>query len=159
MKIIFLDIDGVLNNGFIHDDCGSAIIDRFSIIRLNTLIDAFTKVVLISAWRYMVLNGAMTIVGFDHLMRTHGLKKHSIIDCVCSDEEIPHRLDQIKKWLKGHPEQDVTSFVIIDNIDPTNYYGPFEALRVKPVNGLSGGDVMKANEIFTHFEQLLNKII
>ena len=74
MKIIFLDIDGVLNqhqrfeNGFtgIHLEC---------VQRLNTLLEAIpeAQLVITSAWRYLMLGSQMTTNGFEYMLITHGV--------------------------------------------------------------------------------------
>lgn len=73
-KILFLDIDGVLNahrqlpSGY----CG---IDRAKAEWLNAVLyfvpDA--KLVISSAWRYMMLRGDMTLKGFEYLLLVHGV--------------------------------------------------------------------------------------
>jgi len=74
MKIIFLDIDGVLNDHEITAGgcCG---IKLDSVKRLNRLLFAVpsAQIVLISAWRYMILCKDMTIKGMEYLLQTHGL--------------------------------------------------------------------------------------
>lgn len=71
-RVLFLDVDGVLNgherhaNGF----CG---IDCRKVELLNELVAAVgCRIVLVSAWRYMILNGAMTLEGFRHLLAING---------------------------------------------------------------------------------------
>jgi hypothetical protein len=52
----------------------SCLIDRECVQRLNRVFKAVDcEVVLSSAWRYMILGGAMSLSGFSYMLRTHGL--------------------------------------------------------------------------------------
>lgn len=100
MKLLFLDIDGVLNSHDANADhiCG---IHADKITRLNRLVELTgAEVVISSAWRYMILNGAMSVSGFRHMLMTHGLASFvKIVGCTVSDEEIAERGDQIAAFL------------------------------------------------------------
>lgn len=75
MKLLFLDIDGVLNDhtrmasGYctIHTDKGDL---------LNQILDAHSdvQIVISSAWRYLVTGSHMTVKGFENMLLTYGLK-------------------------------------------------------------------------------------
>jgi hypothetical protein len=110
MKYIFLDIDGVLNGhaAFENHYCGikPECVDAF-----NKLLDHFfnAKIVIASAWRYMIIKGTMTLKGFEYLLLSHGIN--------CSGKVLSHtredtdavepRIDQILDWLKENdPECD-----------------------------------------------------
>lgn len=116
-RVIFLDIDGVLNDhkklpGSVY--CG---IDADKVARLNRLLSlSGASVVLISAWRYM-LNSAMTLKGFEYLLNTHGVyqDREWLYGQCCTDDKIAERDCQIRDWLNGH--QGVKQWVIIDD-DP-----------------------------------------
>lgn len=108
---LFLDIDGVLNGHKAHANsfCG---IDPGCRDRMNAIFDEFDPdVVIHSAWRYLVLNGSMTIDGFAHMLATHGLKvyrpgtlKHRIMDVTRMDMDKGSecdRADQIREHAKG----------------------------------------------------------
>ena len=106
MKVLFLDIDGVLNshtklaNGY----CG---IEPKQVEMLNCLLDDIPdlKLVISSAWRYLVLNDSMSVVGFENLLLTHGIKcLDRVIDVLPKDyplEEYPNggRERLIEKWI------------------------------------------------------------
>jgi hypothetical protein len=114
MKVLFLDIDGVLNGHEWMAEAGSCAIDRACVQRLNRVLYATdAELVISSAWRYMILNGAMTFDGFQYLLRTHGLAGSAKIrDTTTSDEHVEGRANQIAHYLKlRHP----ASFVIIDD--------------------------------------------
>lgn len=85
MKIIFLDIDGVLNNHQFNEVAGSCIIQQDSVQCLNSIMHLTgARIAVSSAWRYMRTGGrrgipSMTDDGFKYMMQTHGLMKNSII--------------------------------------------------------------------------------
>jgi hypothetical protein len=74
MKYLFLDIDGVLN---CHESdpevlCGQIHKDKVAL--LNDVLRATeARVVLSSAWRYIVHRGEATLAGMDWLLRSHGV--------------------------------------------------------------------------------------
>lgn len=74
MKVLFLDIDGVLNGHEFDDEAQSCNINRACVKRLSRVVrETGCKIVLSSAWRYMIHGGQMTMLGFSYMMRTHGL--------------------------------------------------------------------------------------
>lgn len=88
--LLFLDVDGVANgherhtNGYcgIRPDCAE---------RLNRILNAVpeAQLVISSSWRYLVLNGSMTLQGFENLLLTHGLSVHGRLHGVTvSDERV-----------------------------------------------------------------------
>ena len=73
MKIIFLDIDGVLNQ---TGNAASLPFDPNCVMYLNHVIkETGAHIVISSAWRYQILEGHMTLKGFEFLMKTHGLDR------------------------------------------------------------------------------------
>lgn len=77
MRLLFLDIDGVLNDhsALPSGYCGIqyALAERLNCI-LSAVPDA--QIVVSSAWRYMILEGAMTLKGFGYVLSMHGVKSH-----------------------------------------------------------------------------------
>ena len=123
LKIIFLDIDGVLNDHgrMMNLYCG---IQKDKVEHLNKIIDATDcKIVISSAWRYMILGGEMTTKGFEYMLLTHGLKCHNrIIACTLSDEDIPtrglqisYRIEKLKSYIK-----EEFKYVVIDDLNEEN---------------------------------------
>jgi len=113
MRIIFLDIHGVLND---HDDLT---IHKNKIVLLNSiLMETGAKIVLTSSWRYMVHKGDMTIDGLNYLFLTHGLKNMPLIDVIEADSPKSNlsRGQMILRWLKNCRET-IESFVILDDLD------------------------------------------
>jgi hypothetical protein len=105
MKIIFLDIDGVLNcKKTANPRKLPYVVDRRLLARFKRLLDRTgAKVVLSSTWRY----------------DPAGLfsAKHWGIPFVGATPDMPKRprRDEICAWLKKHPK--VTRFVVIDDED------------------------------------------
>lgn len=75
MKFLLLDIDGVLNGHERHENsyCG---IHPEMVNELDRIVgETDCKIILISAWRYMILGGSMTLKGFTHMLATHGASR------------------------------------------------------------------------------------
>ena len=118
MSLIFLDIDGVLNAHDWCEEAKSCLFRAECIENFNTILKTCEPVVVISsAWRYMILNGATTFTGFEYMLRTHGVsEKLRVVGHTPSDEEIPLRGDQISDWLKKNASQS-PHYVVIDDLD------------------------------------------
>lgn len=124
MKILFLDIDGVLNGHEWDDEAKSCSIRRECVKHLNRVLnEANCSLVLSSAWRYMIHCGAMTLDGFWYMLRTHGLtnrgRGNPFVGLTCKDEHVDPRGQQIHKWIgdarKGGKVID--SWAVVDD-DP-----------------------------------------
>ena len=156
--LIFLDIDGVLN-GHNFDDHPSILsnpIDRECVEAINRLIVAVDpEIVLSSAWRYMIHGGAMTLKGFEYLLRTHGVMANDrLIGLTPTDEDIPTRGLQIRDWLNTHGGRP---YVVLDDggfTPGTNQWCDM-GLSIHPVvwtrgnTGLTDFEVAKAIEILS----------
>ena len=113
-RILFLDIDGVLNGHEWDEGAGSNRIRYHCIRHLNRVIaETACKIVLSSAWRYMIHGGAMTMNGFDYLLRTHGTCGARVVGITLKDEELPDRPDQIAKWLADNGP--VAAYAVVDD--------------------------------------------
>ena len=74
---LFLDIDGVLNGHEWDDEAKSCNIRRECVARLNRVVASTgCKIVISSAWRYMIHCQQMSLTGFWYMLRTHGLQGH-----------------------------------------------------------------------------------
>lgn len=115
MKILFLDVDGVLNDHgpMMNMYCG---IDKEKVNLLNRVLDETgCYIVISSARRYMILGGDMTIRGFEHMLLTHGLKCYNrIIGHTPSDEKIRTRGQQISWWLDEEFDKFLQKFNYIN---------------------------------------------
>lgn len=116
MKVIFLDIDGVLNghekweNGY----CG---INPFNVQELNKVLNLLpsVKLVISSSWRYMIPE-AMTLKGFEYLLLISGLNcKERLIGVTERDEVCNTRGKQIRRYLQQHPE--IIRYIVIDDVE------------------------------------------
>ena len=111
MKIIFLDIDGVLNAGcedepFILPECAQ---------RLNCIIqETGATVVLSSAWRNLIHSGEMTTKGFQRLLQTHMIRCH-VLGATPEVRGVLGRGKQISVWLAENGP--VECYVVIDDDD------------------------------------------
>lgn len=116
MKIIFLDIDGVLNRHDYSTVSESTNILSECVGQLNRILaDTGAFLVLSSAWRYCILQGSMTIQGFASLLRSHGVMANRLLDYTeaDSDDEGRDRYKQIQNWL-DHRFEAIT-YVVLDD--------------------------------------------
>ena len=132
IKIIFLDIDGVLNSKQYKRKIGSKFddpkyqIDPLAVKRLNDIIAATnTKIVISSTWRLSFIYAANALQKMQDCFADYGI--NDIVDCtpqiLASDGTplISFRGDEIKEWLKNN--KDVSSFVVLDDIDMSDEFG------------------------------------
>lgn len=115
-SLVFLDIDGVLNDHKQHTNGYLGTIPSCVVCFNDLLVETGASIVISSAWRYMVLNGAMTLRGFEYLLLTHGVDcKDRVIGMTCSDEDIPLRGQQIRHWMNEYG--DGRRYVVLDDLD------------------------------------------
>lgn len=112
MKIIFLDIDGVLNSGEyvrknnIRGLMGTEGIDPEAVTRLNQIVEATGAVVVVSSsWRF-----GTPLPTLDHYLTKRGFLGYIIGATPVLPSE---RGDEIGLWLRAVPVVD--KFVIIDD--------------------------------------------
>src|ERR1043166_3292493 len=80
MRVIFLDIDGVLNQCDWKEGDECPAIHPGCVKQLNKILEATrAKIVVISNWRHQLNRGDMTTDGFAFLLRTHGVKYAQVI--------------------------------------------------------------------------------
>lgn len=119
MRILFLDVDGILNRHIAYPQNGYCGIEPECLAQFNRIIEAVPDlgVVLSSAWRYQVLGRATTLLGFNYLLLTHGVDKRlQLVGCTPSDEDIRGRGRQIEAWLQEYSSfYDVTQYAILDD--------------------------------------------
>lgn len=113
VRIVFLDIDGVLNRYggqfgpiLAHPDC----VKHFNRI----ICDTDAKVVVISNWRHLVLNGHMDRLGFEQMLRSHGIHC-SVLDVTGDNSDgLCVRGWQIRDWLSGRYDK-IESWVVLED--------------------------------------------
>jgi hypothetical protein len=161
VKILFLDIDGVLNGHDWNDESQSCNIRRECVAHLNRVIrETGCKIVLSSAWRYIVLGGDMTLKGFGYMLRTHGLvcqrgATDLIVGCTAPDESPPNpvrdgeRGRQCREWLYGPENQwEVTWFAAVDDEDAGFAELGIPAVITDGARGLTAEDADKLIGLF-----------
>lgn len=131
-KILFLDIDGVLNTHDWNAEAGSGSIHRDKMELVNEIIKTTgTKIVISTAWRYVIHRGEMNLAGFDWLLRSHGLMQNSLVGYTRLDTMIPantefngnpktwpmdnERGQQIVDWITINAP--LAKYVAIDDLD------------------------------------------
>lgn len=131
MKILFLDIDGVLNNSKTKEKClGFTGVDKVLAKRLSTWLHnrPDIQVVLSSTWR--------TDPRMWYAIKAEGIDWDEITD------EYNGRSQQIERWVKAHPE--VTHYAILDDNDYSwteEQYARF--VQTNEHLGLTESDLMK----------------
>lgn len=158
-KVLLLDIDGVLNdhrrwsNGY----CG---IDPDKMRNLNRIVAATEcKIVLASAWRYIILGGDMTLKGFGHLLAIHGASKlvvGAVHDHLPADTDVNDPFDRGKlaaAWLVAN--QWVDRAVALDDGDKDGKDLGYEHMKIpvvrpKPSRGMTWEDANRVIALFDH---------
>lgn len=121
MKVLFLDIDGVLNSTAwsIRRDPGRCPIDPVAMGRLNRVLRETSAVVVVSSsWRI-----GRRIVDLRAVLREHGLEGQVIgvtpylaradLPRILPEERAVERGEEIRVWLDSHPE--VECFAVVDD--------------------------------------------
>ena len=146
MKIIFLDIDGVLNSSAYRAQMGmryfSEIIDRRKMPLLKKIAEETgAQIVLSSTWRKFWNPGENQLdpAGqyIHDIFREYGLWIHSKIPVLESNG----RNEEIQAWLDRHPYVD--GYVILDDKD----FGWSDALRAHFVQTDLGGDGLEESQV------------
>ena len=163
MKIIFLDIDGVLNHEAFYRERfenryeKGAIEHPYSEIdpkcteHLNILCqDTGAKVVISSTWRHSGLDYCKDVLEF------HGFRGE-IIDITPSLRGNDYiRGNEILKWIKdnekliGQPYYNFTEYVILDDDSDMLYWQRNNFLLIDRFVGLTMGDVFRAKKILNN---------
>jgi hypothetical protein len=146
--VLFLDIDGVLNGHEFMAEAGSCKINPACVQRLNRILKATdARIVLSSAWRYMIHSHVMTLMGFQYMLQTHGMVgslngcSQLIIDVTCRDEDLAGRPGQIRAWLdaRNHRQDKEHRHVVLDDMDEV--WKGLNVVRTDGSTGLSDVDV------------------
>jgi hypothetical protein len=146
MKIVLLDIDGVLNDNTLDPEAESSTLRPAAVQRLREILRATgAKLVLTSSWRYLITAGAMTVEGFEYLLRTHGVPKGSLVGHTPRDEELPGRGAQIRRWLEAHGA--VAAWTALDDDPLALGEDSWRQVRTQRGVGLTDADVRQAIEV------------
>lgn len=151
MKVIFLDIDGVLNSDEYFDKIKDMNIkgiendvDVNKIVLLKKSIDETgAKVVLTSSWRYK-----RKAQELKQLLLNYGI----LVDC--TPYIYNERGIEIKKYLEEH--RDVQDFVIIDDEMFDSYDENLikKLIKISNTNGINFGDGLQPK----HIQQIIQKL-
>lgn len=142
MKIIFLDIDGVLNTLL----TGDYLADGFQFdhtnwggqqcLALRKIIDQTNaKVVISSTWRKHIDLGFHETERWNHEFASAGIP--AVCIGVTGNARNNFRGREVRDWLSEHPE--VTEYVILD--DESDFYPDQPRVRVNSETGLSDRDM------------------
>jgi len=122
--VIFLDIDGVLNGHEFNHQALSNVIERRCVHRLNRILDdTDARIVLTSAWRYMIHGGSMTLQGFEYLLRSHGVIAGRLIGATCLDETQWNTRGRQIASFRNRYISPLAPCVAIDDGDDEDTYG------------------------------------
>lgn len=136
MKVIFLDIDGVLNNFNSLAKYGLDYIDQNAVELVAQIVkETKAKIVLTSTWRLNERD--LELVKKSLMVSGIGLE-----DCTKKLEN-KARLEEIKEWLERHPE--VKRFVILDD-DEDAGFGMDGFFITDPEIGITGDIAGKASD-------------
>lgn len=157
--LLFLDIDGVVAIGKACPIAESSRPDRRLVARINKVIEATgCKVVLSSAWRYLMHSGSMTIEGLDCLFRSHGLKAGVIVGITHMDTPTEwdemgrpckfvedERALQVQRFRLSHGHTG--PYVVIDNDDFGFTAAGMPFVRTMTSIGINPADTKRAIDI------------
>ena len=183
MKVIFLDIDGVMNNEtdffelkkFGHPiNSGGKVLNRGCLALLQHIIEnTSAKIVLSSTWRLYFTLDEMHALFTQHDFSLPRDVFHDVTPSLIrgfSDSSYRHRGGEIREYLKEHPE--VETFVVLDDKDHPisielgryeddslswDERTPYEPFIKADLNKFHEDDV-EANFIHTNYLTGLNKI-
>ena len=146
MRIIFLDVDGVLNSALTKDRFNGmmGLDDRFlhnlSVLVKNSSQSDETKIVLSSSWRVGKDKDGKAIPGhykyLEQRLKEYGLSIYDETPVVrySKDGYSNHRGREIATWLYLHREEDITGIVILDDVAfddfRTYHFGPYLAKSI-----------------------------
>jgi hypothetical protein len=164
MKIIFLDIDGVMNNQVDYDFAvlkGEDITENKYDLSprcmdlLNELIkETGAKVVITSVWRYGKTTAEMQLLFYEH-----GFEGEIIGLTPCLDREYTLRGNEILMWIKQNEEligcssSDFESYVILDDDSDMLYRQRNNFIKIDGYCGLTYNVIHKAKWLLNLYRE------
>lgn len=154
MKVIFLDIDGVLNTNDTFEkmdvDCvESILIDEFRVEYLKKIVEKTdAKIVLSSSMRWRFRKVGNEVIAVTHhfapefikLLKKYGLALYDILPIITLENgKKVLRQDEIKMWLSLN--NDVENFVILD--DESSFLIDFVGENFIILNRLPVGEMVR----------------
>lgn len=136
MPFLFLDLDGVVNTHDFCPECKHGPVHRDKMNLVNRVLrETGASVVISSAWRYLVHNGDMTLIGFERMMRSHGMIADRVVGVTPPDTMVREQYNgvpsswplenergtQIAEWLAARAliSSDPTPprYAVVDDLD------------------------------------------
>ena len=144
MKVVFLDLDGVVNNNRYDPETANIALLPGCVEQLGRILERTgAKVVLSSSWRYLVHEGLMSLSEFEQMLGRHGAPGIQIIGLTPTDEQVRGRGNQIQAWLDDNAARwSVQSYVVLDDMDAADDFDPRQhpLVRTNPNVGLTDKD-------------------
>jgi hypothetical protein len=141
MKIIFLDVDGVLNTPKLIKTYGSDFIDDICVALVAKIVrETNAEIVLSSTWR--IQEKDKTLV--EQALAKHKIKLHDCTPILKIQGGWVERHEEIRAWINNN---QVTKFAIIDDWEDANIEGSF--FKTDENSGLT---VKIANQIIEHLK-------
>lgn len=155
-RLLFLDVDGVLNAHEFDPEVMCGPIHRNKMELLNRVLRATdARIVLSSAWRYIIYRGEANLAGMDWLFRSHGMPANRLIGITREDTMIRppwdgsqpwplsnERGQQIADWLVAHKPHG--NYVVLDDLDPGISAAGHPFVRTDGRVGLTEADADRA---------------
>lgn len=140
MKIIFLDVDGVLNTPKLIKRFGFDFIDPIMVKLVKRIVnETGSRIVLSSSWRIDENNKRMV----EQALAMEGLEIFDTTPIIRKKDGWTFRHEEIQSWID---QNTVTKFAIIDDFDDANIEGSF--FQTNEDIGLT---VSMAEKIIEHF--------
>ena len=118
MKVIFLDVDGVLNCRTSKSRCGNIIgVDKDKVKRLAKIVEVTdAKIVLCSSWRESFDKSARPLDNEGEYLAKH-LWNHGKVRIATKTKYIDGscRGTEIKTWLTDHANWNITHWAVLDD--------------------------------------------
>ena len=155
MKVVFLDIDGVLNcNSTTNRVLGYDFVDDDKVDRLKHIIDETgAKVVLSSTWRegwYDFDNGRAETISADLFVALERRLLESGIEMIDKTPmfrgHLSVRGQEIKHWIE-HCDEDIEAFVILEDWESLAPYNDDNIVWTDDYDGLTDQDAEAAIKI------------
>lgn len=156
MKIIFLDIDGVVNNDYTgsYTSDGWCFVDDYLVERVALIVKATgAKIVLSSTWREGWVSNEYpddNDISFNELKDKFAEYGMTFIDKTPDLRHGPrsyvHRGVEIAAWLEAHKHWNIESFVILDDWDDMDELSD-HLVKTLNKNGISEENVKEAIKI------------
>ena len=150
MKIIFLDIDGVVCNQKCwksrEDEDGHHIFDQNCLKLLEKIIEKTeAKIVISSTWRFLGLES------LKDLFRLRGFKYYNQIIDITGEDNCRLRGVEIYQWIEEFKKKEkLESYVIIDDDSDMLYWQRNYFVKTNTYKGINGHNANKAIKILNN---------